>query len=314
MVERVRRTGSGLSLANDVMVLGATETVDTVTTTAVGRSIDPSSIFHLGLLQTRFNEGDILDDHSADANAQTRRELIADDTGDLRVLLREGEYSFDDLVPGTLVDVDIPQDRFPEQSQPQVTGRRRLFQVDCDFTPEGMATWITLQPVGTDDTVVAPRANGSVANLAVQTAAATSETAEFGTVIADPAGLYAANAVTVDRSGLWLFVFNGVFAIDPADTISVQFAVNGVPASPIGSYVNVNDANVDFLQTVTHATPNNPAPPGTYEWVRRFLTLDAGDVVTVLLSWNVGNQLASARLQFNDAASFVPPIPTTTVT
>jgi len=152
MVEKVKRIRRGLTMANDVGVVGATFTIDNETFTILGRSIaNESSIERMGLLQSRFDESDIKDEASANANAKTRRELIASDVGDVSVLLVEGQYSLGMLVPGTVWDCDISADRFMERSAGPVKGLRRLAQVDVTYDVNGMAAAIVLQPLGTTD-------------------------------------------------------------------------------------------------------------------------------------------------------------------
>lgn len=152
MCEKVKRIRRGLTMATDVGVVGATQTVDNVTTTTLGRSLANESIIErMGLLQSRFDESDIMDEASANANARTRRELISSDVGDVSVLLVEGQYSLSMLVPGTVWDCDISADRFMERGAGAVTGLRRLAQVDVTYDANGMAAAIILQPLGTTD-------------------------------------------------------------------------------------------------------------------------------------------------------------------
>lgn len=325
MVAKAKRRRRGLHLADDVAVVGATVTTpatdDTEATvhTATGRSADPVVIADRGLLQARFNETDIRDDGSAEANAVTRRELLADVVADVEVLLVAGEFSLAELVCGIEVDADIPADKFPEQSMRGVKGRRRLSTVSVTADARGMRTTVTLQPLGT--TEAQPAAPGDLfyaGNLGVQSATGATQSAAFNTAISDPRGLLdtATGEVTVDRDAVWVFSFGGDFGLDPGDTVTASLAVNGVVVDELGTFTSVNDANVVFTQSAgPHATPNHPLAAGEYPYPHVAVVLAAGDVVSVQLDWVAGScALAAASLAFQEqAAADVPPWPSLTV-
>lgn len=140
---------AGLTVVNDVVTVGGA-TAATATTAAVdapvGRATRPPSIAQRGLLQQRFDEPNILDLASANANAASRADLLASVDPTVTVTVTdEIADQFDVLVPGARVDVAFSDQLFPRE----IVGPFRLLESVTDVGGDGERLTLTLQPPGT---------------------------------------------------------------------------------------------------------------------------------------------------------------------